>query len=640
VGIEHPRVADSKRHLRTLLRQDTRGLIVTMIHKFEDMPENINTRKNIFVLVDEAHRTTGGKLGNFLVGALPNATYLGFTGTPIDKTSYGRGTFIIFGKDDPPHGYLDKYSIAESIEEGTTVPLRYTLAPSELQVEREILDKEFLDLKETEGICDFDTLKKALEKAVNLRNMLKNEERITKTSRYIADHYKKYVEPLGYKAFVVAVDREACYLYKKALDNYLPKEYTTPVFSQYHGDPLDMAQYHLTKKEEKRVRKAFKNPDKQPKILIVTQKLLTGFDAPILYCMYLDKPMRDHVLLQAIARVNRPYEDEAGRKKSSGFVLDFVGIFDRLEKALAFDSRDIEGVVEDIEELKKRFSVLIEDAREEYLSLVEGKKRDKAVEGVLKHFLDEEKRHKYYQFFKEVSDIYDIISPDAFLRQYLEDFEQLTSIYRMLKEGYEGSVSIDKEFSEKTAQLVREHTKSGSIGLALEIFEINEKTLKKIEESHASDTEKVISLIQTIERLVREYGEKKPYLISIGERAEEVIKRYKQRQKTTQQTLEDIKGIITEINEAKIEEKQKKLSTDGFSIYWELKQKGIALPEENAAHIEEILQKFPYWRTSERHSRKVKQNLYNMLLKTGVGDISEVTDIAQSIMRMLKGGEE
>ena len=334
-----------------------------MIHKFEDMPENINTRENLFVLVDEAHRTTGGKLGNYLMGALPNATYIGFTGTPIDKTEYGKGTFITFGKDDPPKGYLDKYSIAESIEDGTTVELHYTLAPNELQVDKETLEKEFWALKEAEGVSDVEELNKVLEKAVNLRNMLKNRERVERVAKYVADHYRDNVEPMGYKAFLVAVDREACALYKEQLDKHLPKEYSKVVYSPFYNDPPELSKHHLSVTEEKRIRKAFRKPDELPKILIVTEKLLTGFDAPILYCMYLDKPMRDHVLLQAIARVNRPYEDDEGRKKPSGFVLDFVGIFDNLEKALAFDSQDIEGVVQDIEVLKGQFTELMDTAR-------------------------------------------------------------------------------------------------------------------------------------------------------------------------------------------------------------------------------------------------------------------------------------
>ncbi|MCX6803843.1 MAG: HsdR family type I site-specific deoxyribonuclease, partial [Candidatus Diapherotrites archaeon] len=132
IGFEHIHIAESKKNLKELLESDTRGLIVTMIHKFENMPAEINERNNIFVLVDEAHRTTGGDLGNYLMGALPNATYIGFTGTPIDKTSHGRGTFITFGKDDAPNGYLDKYGIAESIRDGTTIKLHYSLASNEL----------------------------------------------------------------------------------------------------------------------------------------------------------------------------------------------------------------------------------------------------------------------------------------------------------------------------------------------------------------------------------------------------------------------------------------------------------------------------------------------------------------------------
>lgn len=640
VGFENVEVAETKTHLKRLLTQDTRGLLVTMIHKFEDMPPHVNTRENIFVLVDEAHRTTGGRLGNFLMGALPNATYIGFTGTPIDKTSYGEGTFTIFGRDDPPHGYLDKYSIVESIEDGTTVPLRYTLAPNELLVDRDILNKEFLDLKEAEGVSDFEELNRILDKAVNLKNMLKNTERVEKVAQHIADHYRQFVEPMGYKAFVVAVDREACALYKKALDNYLPREYSTVVYSPYHGDPPEMQQYHLTEKEEKAVRKAFRDPDQLPKILIVTEKLLTGFDAPVLYCMYLDKPMRDHTLLQAIARVNRPYEDDAGRKKPSGFVLDFVGIFDKLEKALAFDSRDIEGVVEDIDILKKRFSELLGRAQSEYLVLTFGKSEDKAVEAVLETFKEEEKRHEYYQFFREVQDIYDIVSPDAFLRPYLKDFEMLAEMYRILKEAYESGVLIDRELSEKTQQLVRERTKSGRIGLTLEIFEINEETLRRIEESTAPDTKKVFNLLKSIEKTVRDYGNEKPYLLSIGERAEIVAQSYKERQKNTQQTLDELKDMIKEINDAQKEEKQKNMSTEAFSIYWLLRKNGIAHPEEKAVQMKQILDEYPHWRKSERHERGVKQSLYNILLKAGLKDVNEVTRIAQDIMRVLRGGEE
>ena len=492
----------SKRDLQKALREDKRGLIVSMIHKFEGMPENINTRDNIFVLVDEAHRTTGGILGNYLMGALPNATYLGFTGTPIDRTMHGSGTFIVFGKDDPPKGYLDKYGISESIGDNTTVPLHYTLAPNELQVDKEVLNKEFLELAEAEGISDIEELNKVLERAVNLRNMLKNRERMEKIAEYVANHYKNHIEPMGYKAFLVAVDREACTIYKRLLDKHLPSEYSKVVISPGFNDPEELSRFHLPEVEEKRIRKAFRKPDVLPKILIVTEKLLTGFDAPILYCMYLDKPMRDHVLLQAIARINRPYEDQEGRNKPCGFVLDFVGIFDKLEKALAFDSSDIEGIIDDIEVLKTRFIEMMEQAKVNYLILIKDKSQDKAVETILEHFIDEEKRHEYYAFFKEISSIYEILSPDAFLRPYIDDYETLTRFFRILREAYEPGLALDKDFSRKTAKLVQEFTKSGPIKPALEVYEINEETLRKIEESKASDTEKIFNLLKGISKTV------------------------------------------------------------------------------------------------------------------------------------------
>lgn len=411
MGFGNVAVAETKTHLRNLLKSDRRGLIVTMIHKFERMPANVITRDNVFVLVDEAHRTTGGDLGNYLMGALPNATYLGFTGTPIDKTAYGKGTFKVFGADDAK-GYLDKYSIRESVEDGTTVPLHYAFAPNELRVDRETLEREFLSLAELEGVSDIEELNSVLDRAVTLRNMMKNRERIEKIAAFVAEHFKTTIEPMGYKAFLVAVDREACTLYKAALDRYLPPEYSEVIISSGgKKDTAHLRRYRLSEDREQTIRRAFRKPDVLPKILIVTEKLLTGFDAPILYCLYLDKPMRDHVLLQAIARVNRPYEDDHGRHKPAGFVLDFVGIFEKLEQALAFDSEDVEGVVKGVDVLQARFAALMGEARTACLAIAKGQTGDKAAEAVLEHFRDAERRQAFYAFFRELQDVYETLSP-------------------------------------------------------------------------------------------------------------------------------------------------------------------------------------------------------------------------------------
>src|SRR5207302_11183018 len=187
-GISGFRLAGSKRELQDILASDYRGLVLSMIHKFDDVPAKINTRKSVIVLVDEAHRTTGGDLGNYLMGALPNATYIGFTGTPIDQLSKGKGTFKVFGVDDP-EGYLDKYSIAESIEDNTTVRLNYALAPSQLRVDRDTLEQRFLGLTQAEGVSDIAELNAILDRAVELKEIMKAPQRIENIARYVAEHF-------------------------------------------------------------------------------------------------------------------------------------------------------------------------------------------------------------------------------------------------------------------------------------------------------------------------------------------------------------------------------------------------------------------------------------------------------------------
>jgi type I restriction enzyme R subunit len=632
-GIQRVEVAESKEGLRTLLRNDTRGLIVSMIHKFDDMPASINPRKNVFVLVDEAHRTTGGDLGNYLMGALPNATYLGFTGTPIDKTAYGRGTFKVFGLDDP-NGYLDKYSIAESIEDGTTVPLYYTIAPNELRVDRETLEREFLNLVEIEGVSDIEDLNRVLEKAVTLRNMLKNRDRMQRVAQYVAKHFTETVEPMGYKAFLVGVDREACVLYKEELDRYLPPEYSQVVISPSFNDPPHLARHHLPEAEEKRIRKAFIKSDQLPKILIVTEKLLTGYDAPVLYCMYLDKPMRDHVLLQAIARVNRPYEDEAGKHKPGGFVLDFVGIFDNLEKALAFDSRDVQAVIEGLAVLQVRFKQMMEHGRGECLPVATGETTDKAAESALLHFRDEEKRHEFYRFYRELEDLYEIISPDPFLREYLDDYQRLADLYALLRSAYEDIRITDWELARKTAKLVQEHTQAGLIQEAVKVYEVNAQTLEQIAQTSQSDTVKVFNLLKSIVQQVQDEATKSPYLLSIGERAEQIAEAFKLRQLSTQEALKQLEELVQEINTARQEQAERNISAEAFAIYWLLKQGGTSpeQAEEVAAEMRSAFDRFPHWQRSEAQAREVRKALYACLDKAG---ISHVTEIAERIMQIV-----
>jgi len=608
-------IADSKRDLEKLLASNYRGLIVSMIHKFEHMKKDINTRDNIFVLIDEAHRTTSSDLGNYLVAALPNATYFGFTGTPIDKITYGRGTFKVFGKDDEK-GYLDKYTIAESIEDGTTVPLHYALAPSEIRVPQDMLEKEFYALMEQEGVTDVDELNKLLERSVNLRNFLKSDDRVQKVAAFAAKHYQENVEPMGYKAFLVAVDREACALYKKELDKHLPAEYSTVVYSKGHNDTDVLTQYYLSEDKEKRLKgKIFPKKETLPKILIVTDKLLTGYDAPILYCMYLDKPMKDHTLLQAMARVNRPYEDDEGLKKPSGFVLDFVGIFEKLEKALAFDSDVVGSVIQNISVLKEAFISLITNNVKEYERFIQGRMDDKAIEQAVEYFTDKERREAFYKFYKRLEMLYEIISPDKDIRDYMDKYLKLSSLYTIIRNAFSKRVVVDKELMRKTQMLVRKAVENYDIPKPYKIYEIKEDTLQALKKDDDSDKTKVINLRKSIEKFVLDNEDSLPFLISIGERAEVVVELYDNRQISTQEALTRLEKIIEEINQAKKEQAEKNFDAQRFTVYWILKKEEIENADELTVQIDGAFSQNPHWCENAKEARELTANLYKILLK-------------------------
>jgi type I restriction enzyme R subunit len=630
-NLEH---ASSIARLNQLLRDDYRGIIVTMIHKFRDMPADLNTRSNIYVLIDEAHRTTGGDLGNFLMAGLPNATFLGFTGTPVDKTVYGKGTFKTFGCEDD-QGYLHKYSIADSIEDGTTLPLYYQLAPNEMLVPHETLDKEFLSLAEAEGVADIEELNKILERAVNLKNFLKGKERIQQVAQFVAEHYRANVEPLGYKAFLVGVDREACAHYKHALDQFLPPEYSEVVYTGSNNDSKLLKEFHLDPKKERQIRKSFGKLDQQPKILIVTEKLLTGFDAPVLYAMYLDKPMRDHTLLQAIARVNRPYENEAQEMvKPHGFVLDFVGIFDKLEKALAFDSDEINAIVKDLKLLKVLFKNKMESKAPDYLGLIERNFNDKDVDTLIEHFRDPERRKEFFKEYKEIEMLYEIISPDAFLRPFIADYGTLSAIYQVVRKAYTRTVMVDREFQAKTNHLVQEQVGSYGVGGLGEIVAIDGNTIELIKNKSGGDGTKVINLIKSIEKLAEE-GSDDPYLIAMAERARAVQESFEQRQSSTAEALEALLKEV-ETNEVRKKEQAEK-SFDGLTyfVYRSLLDAKIENAETVSRKIRHAFSEFPNWKRSENALRELRKKV-TFAIFAETDNLKQVTTLVDELFTLLE----
>lgn len=602
--------------------------------------KDANTRENIYVFIDEAHRSIAKDLGTYMMAAMPNATIIGFTGTPIAKTAQGEGTFKIFGTEDE-RGYLDKYSIRESIEDETTLPIRHTMAPSEMTVPAEQLDKEFFELATAEGITDIEELNKVLDRAIGLRAFLTADDRIEKITAFVADHFRNNVQPLGYKAFLVGVNREACAKYKRALDKLLPPEWSEAVYTENAADVIDrplVAELQLSPEREADVRLLFKKPQKNPKILIVTDKLLTGYDAPLLFCMYLDKPMRDHVLLQAIARVNRPYVDSDGVQKRVGLVVDFVGVLRELKKALQFDSSDVSGVIEDLDLLLKEFLGKIEEAKSAYLDIGDDGGADEKLEKlVYGRFIDPEARKAFFEVYKDIEALWEILSPSPELRDHITTFKRLAQLYAAVRNAYGNRVGYVADLAHKTRRLIEENAVQDGLGRLTKTITFDTKTLEGLRGEPGTDEGKVFNLVRGLQKEIDDTPDAAPILQSIKDRADRILKDLENRNTTGLAAMDILAALAREKEEAIKAAKDSGLSTRAFGIYWNLRDDAL-LKESGisamglARDAETEANRFPNARVNDDERRKLRAALYRPLLGLGKDERARVVDTILAIL--------
>ena len=650
--------ANSRAELRELLVTDRRGLIISMIHKFEGIEKDANLYDNIYVFIDEAHRSVARELGTYLMAALPNSTIIGFTGTPIARTAHGDGTFKIFGADDD-QGYLDKYSIAESIEDETTLPIRHMMAPSEMTVPAGQLDREFFVLAEMEGVTDIDELNQVLDRVVGLRTFLTADDRIEKVAAFVAQHFQENVLPLGYKAFLVGVNREACAKYKRALDNLLPPEWSVPVYSENANDVVErplVAELQLSEEREKDVRLTFKKAYEEPKILIVTDKLLTGFDAPLLYCMYLDKPMRDHVLLQAIARVNRPYVDGEGHSKPIGLVVDFVGVLRELRKALQFDSSDVSGAIEDIDLLMHDFQDKIVKAKASYLDNADGGRvaetqaayataggsADERLEQVVyTRFLDPDARKGFFSAYKEIEALWEILSPSAELRDHIDTFKRLAHLYTVVRNAYADRPNFVAELAHKTQRLVEESAAIYGLGNLTKSVTFDLRTLTALRKESGPDEAKVFNLVRGLQTEVESEAGLESVLRPLKERAESVLKGLEERTTTGLAAMGILEALATEKEAAVVAARDSTLPPRAFGVYWTLKDEaalqaaGVSATEF-AEDAQALVDRFPNAAVNADEQRRLRTSLYNPLLRVESAERGRIVD---QTLAILLGGD-
>jgi len=330
-GFPNPVKARTIRDLKDILSKGTGRMLMTTIQKFQDAAEKypvLTEEKNVFVLVDEAHRSQYKTLAANMRRALPNACFIGFTGTPITKKD--RDTFTTFG------GLVDKYDHDQSVRDGITVPIYYEGRMAELavgtQTVNDLFNRVFRDYSE-------DDRNRILKKYVTKEAIAIAPSRIETICLDLLHHYEEQILPNGFKAQIVAPNRRGAIRYKETIDR-LGGPSCEVLISKMHNDEAEFTPYHRSKTEEEEIIRRFKD-EEEPMIIIVCDKLLTGFNAPREQVMYLDAPLKEHNLLQAMGRVNRKYP-----KKDYGLVIDYWGVSEELRTALAMYSEDgIEGLI-------------------------------------------------------------------------------------------------------------------------------------------------------------------------------------------------------------------------------------------------------------------------------------------------------
>lgn len=623
--------ADSREKLQQLLAQDVRKIIITTIFKFGEASGSLNTRSNIIALVDEAHRTQEGDLGRKMREALPNAFLFGLTGTPINRAD--RNTFYAFGADEDEKGYMSRYGFEESIRDGATLKLHFEPRLIDLHIDKAALDAAYKDL--TGGLSDLD--KDNLAKtAAKMAVLVKTPERIRKVCEDIVEHFQTKVEPNGFKGQIVTFDRESCLLFKAELDKLLPPEATDIVMSVQASDKKDhpeYAKYDRTRDEEERLLDRFRDPADPLKLIIVTAKLLTGFDAPILQAMYLDKPLRDHTLLQAICRVNRTYSEQ----KTHGLIVDYLGIFDDVAAALEFDDQSVKQVVSNIQELKDK----LPEAMQKCLAFFAGCDRSlQGYEGLIaaqQCLPNNEVRDNFAAEYSVLGKIWEALSPDTVLGPFEKDYKWLSQVYQSVQPSSGHGKLIWHSLGAKTIELIHQNVHVDAVRDDLDTLVLDADLLEAVLSN--PDPKKAKEIEIKLKRRLRGHGGN-PKFKKLSERLDALKDRFESGQINSVEFLKQLLEIAKETLQAEKEVPPEEDEDRGKAALTELfnEVKTAETPimvERVVADIDEIVRlvRFPGWQGTQAGEREVKKALRKALFKYKLHADEELFEKAYSYIR-------
>jgi len=624
--------AETKEKLINFFKGDMRKILITTIFKFGEVNGCLNDRSNIILMVDEAHRTQEGNLGIKMREALPNAFFFGLTGTPINRLD--RNTFATFGAEEDRAGYMSKYSFADSVRDKATLPLHFEAVPVELHIDSKVVEEEFDILSEKSGLTEQE--KSDLAKRVKIEAIMKAPDRIEKVCKHIATHFKTKIEPNGYKGQVVCYDRECCLLYKKVLDKYFSPDETTVVIDTHNDKADKYKEFRRDRDEEGKLLDKFRDEKNRLKLVIVTSKLLTGFDAPILQVMYLDKPMKDHTLLQAICRTNRVY----GRGKTHGLIVDYIGIFDNVANALNFDEKSVQQVVTNIDNVKKEFPELMKKCLRFFPGV------DRTVSGFEGLMAAQEciptskEKDSFAANYCVLNRAWNALSPDKFLLPFTTDYIWLTQVYESVKPTDKRGGLIWATLGNKTIKLIHDNVHVGNVHDDMDVLVLDPELLDEFISGKKTGKEKAKKIEISLIARIKKHSDD-PKFVKLGERLEELKEKHEQGLITSVEFLKMLLNLAKEAVEAEKEVVPEEEIDKGKAALTELfngvKTQNTPIIVENIVNdIDGIVKfvRFDGWQNTTSGQKEVKKELRKIIwIKYKIKD-QELFDKAYSYVEM------
>lgn len=611
----NPTQARSVADLQQQLSKGPGTTVMTLIQKFQGAEEDgtgfpiVSKASNIIVMTDESHRSQYKGLALNMRKALPNASFIAFTGTPIDQKK--RSTTGKFGS------YIDKYTIEQAVADGATVPIMYESRLPQLQVKGETLDELF---KRVFHEYDEDGRERIKQKYVNEELVLTSPDRIEQIAIDLVQHFEQHILVNGYKAQVVAVSRAAAVKYKELIDLYAGGNFEAAViFSAGQNDVKEMREHHITKQEEKDLIDRFKKPFHEDKLamLIVCDKLLTGFDAPIEQVMYLDRPLREHNLLQAVARTNRKYDEN----KHYGLIVDYFGVSRFLDEALEiFSSNDVKGALQSIDSELPR----LEQRDRTVMRYFDGLTKNQREEAILR-LKDEDVRAEFDQAYKRFAESMDKVMPSPKAEPFISDLKHAGLIRQLAKSRFSVDDGLDiADCGEKVRQLVHKYLLSEGIEVRDPIQLLDSRFEEEIENNTKPET-KAAQIEHAIKKEISmKIEQDEVYYTKVSDRLKDLLQRFKDRQMTIDELIKEQLKIREELVQKATGKTESGLTSEQEPYFNKLVEVYEGEHDESTLkewaievhqYFDERVTQIPDWKSKLDFKRRLNAELKILLLK-------------------------